>query len=175
MPTASAVIVTLLVIAALALFLISRRLRKHTGLPRGRIIYTDTGAWQRNEQSLYSSTYRVIGKPDYLVRDGDDIIPVEVKSSPAPSVPREGHVMQLAVYCLLVEENMGRRPPYGLIRYADKSFDIEYTEELRDNMLNTLSRMRAEAELPDGPHRDHNNPRRCATCGVREHCDERLA
>ena len=84
-------------------------------------------------------------------------------------------MLQLAVYCLLVEDSLGRRPPYGLIRYADRSFTVDYTDELRQSLLDMVLQMRQDAALPDGPHRDHHNPRRCAACGLRESCDERLA
>ncbi len=174
MSSATFLPVVLLLIAALALYLLARHLRQRSGLPQGKVIYSDTGAWQRNDHSFYSATYGVSGKPDYLVRERKDIIPVEVKSSVAPSAPHEGHVMQLAAYCLLVEETTGSRPTYGIIQYADRSFRVDYTERLRDRLLETLSQMRQVATQPNGPRRDHQNPRRCATCGVRESCDQRL-
>jgi CRISPR-associated exonuclease Cas4 len=162
-----------LFIVALLLFLFSRRLRKQTGLPQGRVIYSDTGAWQRNEQSLFSSTHRLAGKPDYLVRDGDEVVPVEVKSSAAPPRPREGHVLQLAAYCLLVEETLGARVTHGIIQYADRQFAIDYTPALKAELLSVIDAMRADLEAGDA-HRDHNDARRCAACGVREACEERL-
>ncbi len=170
-----AAIALILLLVALALYLAARGLRLHSGLPRGQVVYSDTGAWRRNERSLFSAAHQVTGKPDYLVRDGGAVVPVEVKSGPAPSAPREGHVMQLAVYCLLVEESLGRRPPYGLIRYDDRTFKVGYTDDLRQGLLSELDRMRNDASLPGGPHRDHHSPRRCAGCGLRESCDERLA
>jgi CRISPR-associated exonuclease Cas4 len=163
-----------LLVAALALYVFARQLRRRSGLPDGKVIYSDTGAWQRNEQSFFSATYGITGKPDYLVRDHKMIVPVEVKSSSAPTTPREGHVMQLAMYCLLVEENMSQRPAYGMIQYSDRAFKVEFTDELRAHVLHTLSEMRLAAELSDGPHRSHQNPHRCSGCGLREACDERL-
>ncbi len=172
--TGPAAAIVLLLLAALALYLASHTLRRHSGLPRGEVVYADTGAWQRNERPLYSAAYRVTGKPDYLVRDGGAVIPVEVKSGPAPSAPREGHVAQLALYCLLVEEELGLRPPYGLIHYADKTFKVPYTDGQRQGLLDLLGRMRQDVLSPAGPHRSHRDPRRCAGCGLRESCDERL-
>jgi CRISPR-associated exonuclease Cas4 len=165
----------LLLLAGVALFLLARWLHRRSGMPQGEVIYSDTGAWKRNERSFFSPTLHVTGKPDYLLRDGQRIIPVELKSGPAPATPREGHVLQLAVYCLLVEENLGQRPPYGLIRYADRSFTVHYTDELRRIVLDTIDQMRRDLTLPNGPHRDHDSARRCATCGLRESCNERLA
>ncbi len=166
-----------LVVAALALWWLSARLRQRAGLPQGRVIYSDAGAWRRNEQALCAARYRLVGKPDYLVRAGADdaIIPVEVKSGLAPAQPREGHVLQLAAYCLLVEETQGVRPAYGIIQYADRQFAVHYTPRLRAWLLECLEAMRRDAALPQGPTRNHEAPARCATCSVRAACDQRLA
>ena len=161
-------------ISAVILYILSRRMRDTTGLPDGRIIYTDTGAWQRNERSLYSTTYSITGKPDYLMKDGNTIVPVEIKSGTAPATPYDGHIMQLAAYCLLVEENLGRRPAGGIIQYADKQFTVSYTAALERRLLAVVADMRSSAGGKDGPHRTHTEMRRCVRCGVREACDERL-
>jgi CRISPR-associated exonuclease Cas4 len=55
--------------------------RKRSGLPGGRIIYADTSKWGRLEKSLYVPELGLAGKPDYLVEIGDELIPVEVKST----------------------------------------------------------------------------------------------
>ena len=167
-----ALAVTVLFVALL-LWLMSLRLRKASGLPAGRVIYSDAGAWQRNEQSLFSRSHQLVGKPDYLVQTGEGIVPVEVKSGAAPAQPREGHVLQLAAYCLLVEEQLGERVPHGIIKYADKQFAIDYTPALKAELLRVMAEMR-NARTHDGAHRDHNEPRKCAACGLREACDERL-
>src|SRR5436309_14493028 len=91
----------LVLLAAVALWLLARGGREREGLPAGVVVYADTGAWQRNERPLYSARYRLSGKPDYLVRDGQNMIPVEIKSRAAPQTPYLSHVMQLASYCLL--------------------------------------------------------------------------
>lgn len=167
-----AIAVTVLFIALL-LWLMSLRLRKASGLPEGRVIYSDAGAWQRNEQSLFSRQHQLVGKPDYLVKTPKGIVPVEVKSGAAPAQPREGHMLQLAAYCLLVEEQLGERVPHGIIKYADKQFAIDYTPALKAELLRVMSEMRT-ARAGGGTHRDHHEPRKCAACGLRDACDERL-
>lgn len=149
------------------------RLRKQTGLPEGRVIYSDTGAWQRNKRSLFSSTHRITGKPDYLIRTHDGIVPVEVKSSAAPARPREGHVLQLAAYCLLIEEALGERVSHGIIQYADQQLAIDYTPALKDELLRVMGEMRSALQVGDA-HRDHGDANRCISCGVRAVCEERL-
>ena len=156
------------------LYLWSRRLREESGVPAGDIIYTDTGMWFPNDSALHAADLRLVGKPDYLVETADgEIIPVEVKSGNAPAEPWDGHVLQLAAYCLLVEENYGKRPFYGILQYKDRAFAIDYTPELEDNLLNTLAAMRDDALYADIP-RDHDDPQRCAHCSMNATCDQRI-
>ena len=88
----------LLLALGLLLLWLARRGRARSGLPQGRLIYTDTGGWNRLERPLFSREFLLTGKPDYLVADGSDVIPVEVKSSPAPAQPYPSHTLQLAAY-----------------------------------------------------------------------------
>jgi len=164
--------VILLVLGVVLLWL-ARRGQAQSGLPQGRVVYSDTGGWGRLERPLFSREFLLTGKPDYLVADGADLIPVEVKSGPAPTQPYPSHVLQLAAYCLLVEECYRCRPPYGVIKYADRTFEVDYTPELEEALLKTLDCMRAD--LADGyTARNHDEPHRCRVCGQREQCDQRL-
>jgi CRISPR-associated exonuclease Cas4 len=158
----------------LALLALARRGQGRSGLPEGRVIYTDTGGWGRLERPLFSHELLLTGKPDYLVADGDDVIPVEVKSGHAPSQPYPSHILQLAAYCKLVETCYQRQPPYGIIQYADRAFEVDFTPELEDELLVTLEEMRADLADEDAP-RDHDEPRRCQACGYRSQCDQWLA
>jgi CRISPR-associated exonuclease Cas4 len=163
------------VLLALGLLLLSLawRGRARSGLPQGRVVYTDTGGWGRLERPLFSHEFLLTGKPDYLVSDGADVIPVEVKSSHAPTQPYPSHLLQLATYCLLVEECYGRQPPYGMIKYADRTFEVDYTPELEDELLATLDEMRADLAAGSAP-RSHDEPRRCRACGYRQHCSQAI-
>lgn len=163
----------ILLAAGLLLLWLARHSRTRSGLPRGRVIYTDTGGWQRLERPLFSRELSLTGKPDYLVADGDDVIPVEVKSSRAPAQPYLSHTLQLAAYCLLVEECYGRRPPYGIVKYADRAFEVDYTPELEDELLATLDDMRDDLDHDDAP-RSHDDPARCQSCGYRQHCTQAM-
>jgi CRISPR-associated exonuclease Cas4 len=158
---------------ALLVFFLSLRLRRQTGLPHGQVIYSDTTEWLRNEHALFSKRHRLSGKPDYLIRDGESIIPVEVKSGKAPPQPREGHVLQLAAYSLLVEENFGATVERGIVKYDDKQFEIAFTPELRAELLRVIDEMRSCFSEGDA-HRNHNDAWRCRSCGVRDTCDERI-
>jgi len=162
----------LLLVGAVLLWL-ARRLRARSGLPAGRVVAADVGPCRRLDRPLFSRRYGLTGRPDYVVADGADLIPVEVKSARAPARPYASHILQLAAYCLLVAETSGRRPPYGILRYADRTFQIPYTRELEEQLLEVLEAMRDDLAAGDAPRR-HQDPRRCAACGYREVCDEAL-
>jgi CRISPR-associated exonuclease Cas4 len=144
-----------------------------SGLPAGRLVYADSIDWQPAQQPFYSETYKLVGKPDYLVETKKGIIPVEVKSSPSPQVPYLGHLLQLAAYCLLVEETTGRTPSHGLLKYADALYEVDFTPELRHELLLTMAEMR-QAHLANNVERNHQQPNKCAACGLRYACEEAL-
>jgi CRISPR-associated exonuclease Cas4 len=174
---AGALLAVLAALALLAGWLVlreGRRERHEAGLPPGRIVYADTGDWRAPKEPFFSAAHGLTGKPDYLVRARAGLVPVEVKSRPAPPQPYASHVLQLAAYCLLVEDAEGRAPPYGLIKYADAVFEIEYTPALRRELLDLLEAMRSARRAGLAPSRNHDDPRRCAGCGYRPMCDKSL-
>ena len=145
------------------------RSRRASGVPAGRIAYGDTGAWRANSRTLQSSTHRLAGRPDYLVQSRSGLIPVELKSGSKPSRPHDGHRLQLAAYCLLVEETFGARPPYGIIQYRDGGLRVANDERLRTELLATLGAMRGCLQA----HRAQDGYRgtaRCVRCSQRENC-----
>ena len=150
-------------------------MRQHSGLPQGRLVYADTHGqdWQPVPEPLYSDRYGLVGKPDYVVDTAKGLIPVEVKSSAAPPVPYVGHLLQLAAYCLLIEESSGQVPPYGLLKYADALYEVDFTRELRVELLDTLANMRQD-RLAENVPRSHNQPGKCLNCGFYNVCDEAL-
>jgi CRISPR-associated exonuclease Cas4 len=168
-------IALLLILIGVLIFWLGRRSQAEAGLPIGRVIYSDTRGWQSLEKPLFSQTHRLAGKPDYLVQQGREIIPVEVKSSTAPADgPRRSHVLQLAAYCLLIEETYRQRPKYGIVKYADRMFAIDYTASLQAALLDMMAAMRDDVAHA-AAHRSHHEAARCAHCGYRHACDERLA
>jgi CRISPR-associated exonuclease Cas4 len=148
------------------------RIRYQTGLPKGRVIYADVRRFEHS-RPLHSSRYGLSGKPDYLVRAGRQTIPVEVKPGRRAAEPYDSDVMQLAAYCLLVEETTGVRPTYGLLRYRERTFRIPFDQSLRQVLLTVLSQMRRDLHRAE-VSRDHNAPLRCRFCGHVEDCDQRL-
>jgi CRISPR-associated exonuclease Cas4 len=164
-----------LILFLLALYLLwhSWRQQKTLGLPAGRVIYTDTRAWGAVEQALYDAELGLTGKPDYLVEQANQVIPVEVKSGRVSSAPYDAHIFQLATYCLLVQRCMGKRPPYGILHYPNRTFAIDYTPELEKVLLNLLDEMRAQERRKE-IQRSHDSKARCTSCGFRDICDQKL-
>ncbi|RME56906.1 MAG: CRISPR-associated protein Cas4 [Caldilineae bacterium] len=176
---ASILIVIGFLILGVVLLRLGRARRARTGLPAGEVVYSDTGQWTEPERPLISRRYGLVGRPDYLVevREGRKtvIAPVEVKSRRRPETPYVSHILQLAAYCLLVEDVYGSRPPYGLLHYADATLRIDFTDELRSQVLAAAQAIRAARQAPDVP-RNHDDPGRCAACGYRAACgDEALS
>jgi CRISPR-associated exonuclease Cas4 len=150
------------------------RTRHTAGLPPGRVVYADTGDWRSPDEPFFSAQYALTGKPDYLVETRAGLVPIEVKSRAAPSQPYPSHVLQLAAYCLLVEDVEGQAPRHGLIRYADAVFEVDYTRALRRDLLGLLDTMRRSSSSRRDVPRSHDEPHRCAGCGYRPACDQSL-
>jgi CRISPR-associated exonuclease Cas4 len=169
----------LLLTLGLALLWLGRRARRQTGLPVGEVIYSDTGAWQQVEEPLISRRHELVGRPDYLVRTEERgqqiIIPVEVKSRKRPAALYDNHVLQLAAYCLLVEDNYKTTPPYGLLHYADATLKIPFTDQLRSQVLAAAEEIRRAQRAPQRAAdvaRSHTDAARCRHCGYIQSCGE---
>lgn len=169
-------LVFLLALGGAFLLLRSGRARQaNAGLPgAARVVYSDAGAWERVAKPLYSRRYRLTGKPDYIVRDENGtLIPIEVKPNRREQAPRDSDRMQLAAYGLLVEETYGERPAFGLLKYHDRLFEVEFDDDLRRKLVSLLAEMRA-ARRGGEVSRSHTDLARCRYCGYRDACDQRL-
>lgn len=172
------VLIVVLLVALIAAFWLrqtGRAAQIQTGVPLDvRIVYSDTGAWERVEKPLFSRRYRLTGKPDYIVEDENGArIPIEVKPNRTSAQPRLSDVMQLMAYGVLIQEQFGMRPEFGLLKYRDQLFHIPFTDDLRSEFFEILRDLRAARNLPDVP-RNHDDPARCRYCGYRDACDQRL-
>lgn len=142
-----------------------------TGLVEGELAYSDL---DRPGETLRSEKYQVSGRPDYVVRRLDEYLPVEVKTGRTPDAPHDSHLMQLGVYCLLVEEAYGRRPSCGYLQYPERTFEVVYSDDFRDKVLETTLRMRL-AQMTGVVHRNHERVGKCKGCSRKATCPERLA
>ncbi|NTV63364.1 MAG: CRISPR-associated protein Cas4 [Oscillochloris sp.] len=171
--TPSSLAVALLVLGA-AILILALRTRARTGLPWAPIIADDARGGRQLERPLTSRRYKLSGKPDYIIERAGRQIPVEVKPGRHASQPYDSDLMQLAAYCLLIEEASGQAPPYGILRYAQVSFRLRYTSQVRDDVIALVAEMHEQLEADD-MERSHHDPRRCAGCGFVEQCEDSLA
>jgi CRISPR-associated exonuclease Cas4 len=150
------------------------RARSKTGIATGKVV--DVGASAADgEAIMVSAQYGVRGLPDVVLRVEDELIPVEVKTGRVPKGPLFSHILQLAAYCLLIEERQGRPPPYGVLQYGKHTrHEIDYNDELKWTLVNKLIEMRQIIRTGEA-HRNHRRPGKCASCSRREGCAERLA
>jgi len=162
-----------LLVFALVLFFISGRQRRASGLPGGRVIYTDTRAWGKVEKPLFDQDLGLTGKPDYLVEQNGRIIPIEVKTGRTPEAPYDSHIFQVAAYCYLIHKTTGKRPPHGILHYPARDFAVDYTPQLENALLDLIADMRIDEHRAE-VQRSHEDEQRCRHCGFRDNCDQRL-
>lgn len=160
------------VLLIVGLVLLLRGIRR--SLPEGQIVYSDMGSERMSPDTLSSDAYRLTGKPDYIVRTKEGLIPIEVKKrfQPRSGIAYPNHRLQLAANCLLVEEAYASAVPYGEIHYANQVVRVPFNETLRRELLEMLDCMRAAQGAEQ--HRSHRDHRRCAGCGHRGPCGQEL-
>jgi len=137
---------------------------------KGKIEYIDMD----KAKAFKSEKYGLMGRPDYVIKLDDNLIPVEEKKGRTPMGPLFSHILQVAAYCLLIEDASGKAPPYGLLKYPEHQHEIEYNNDLKKVLLEKLADMRKIVET-GGAHRNHNRPGKCRYCSRRDVCPEKLA
>ena len=170
-----AVSVLLLILASLSLYISNLMAEKAERSRRKArvsddIAYVGEGACRG--EVLRSNVFNLTGRPDYVLETEEGFVPVEVKTGRTPKGPLFSHILQLAAYCQLVEENHGA-VPYGLIRYEGREDVIVFDERLRSLLRTKLGEI--QAHLDGAPvHRGHRRPGKCRSCSRWELCPERL-
>ncbi|MHB1440211.1 MAG: CRISPR-associated protein Cas4 [Cuniculiplasma sp.] len=158
------------ILVILFIFLIRARKRMdYYEMPRGRHVYGDMLS---EGKILVSKKYRLSGKPDRVIENRDMIIPYEFKSSDIGEKPWEPHIIQMGVYFIILQEAYPeKRIEYGIIKYRNRSFYVDNTQELRDRIIVKSQILRRVKGIPN---RNHDSPGRCEGCKYRSICRERL-
>ena len=155
-----------LTVVALLLWL---NLRRHeTGLTKAKIIYTDD-----DDETLVSHRHRLVGRPDYVARMPQGLVPVEVKSRSCGKGPYAGEKAQLFAYCVLVEETMGEPVRSGILKYADRELMVSFGEREHVWVFGLLEEMQQSRKSPEVA-RSHSQVGRCLRCGLRASCGQAL-
>ena len=153
----------------------AKRIRNDKGIEEGRIDYVD--ALDRKEATLCGKVLNISGKPDIILELEGYYIPQEVKTGKIPRGPYFSHILQLAAYLKLVEDNYGIRPPYGYIQYGDKDdnrYKIYYDEKLEELLVEKVTTIEHLIESRD-VHRNHRRYGKCYHCSRKTVCPENLA
>ena len=138
------------------------------GLPEGELVYEDADG---QGETLSSSAYPLIGKPDYVVKlpDGRPV-PVELKLNVHnATVPYSNHMVQVAAYCLILEDYFEQPPTHGILRYADCEFSVEYTPALRKKVIKLLTEMERCSEQ-EPPPLAKQRAAKCRACTFQPIC-----
>jgi CRISPR-associated exonuclease Cas4 len=152
---------------------VTGKLRNLYSLGKASIEYSDD--MTRDSKILESQSLGIRGRPDYILEEKGEMIPVEVKTGRVPRGPHFSHILQLAAYFVLVEEHYGKRPNYGFIRYGkEKEFRIDFDAKLEKILKDKMKEMRKCIKKGEA-HRNHNRKNKCRYCSRREGCPERLA
>ena len=125
---------------------------------------------------LKSAKFNLAGRPDYLIKEGGQRIPVEVKTGRRPKAPFFSHVLQIGAYCLLAEETFGVKPSYGQIRYGFENdpHEVKWDSDLKGLVNEKLEEMNDILKGKMEAHRNHKRVGKCNNCSRRKGCPERL-
>ena len=135
----------------------------------GVITYSDLNV---PANPMFSKRLHLTGKPDYIVKQRGNYIPIEVKSGQYRQPPTY-HILQLAAYCHLIEETYQCFVPHGILVYPDNHFTIPFDPTLRFHLESTIRSMRNSMKKGSSM-RNHNDPKRCRHCSMKTQCKENL-
>jgi len=167
------------IVALLVLLLNEYRSRRRTprsaqkaeqsrlGLPEGKIVYQDADG---SGAPLLATSYPLSGKPDYVILSPEGVpIPVELKLNTDAEEPQRNHVMQLAVYLVILEDLYDQPPTYGVLRYAHRDFTIAYTDALKRKVARRLLEME-HCDDQHPPMLARQLPSKCRSCPFQPIC-----
>jgi len=150
----------------------ARKRHRETGFTVNEVAVAMEGSSMVPTREYISRSQGLAGRPDALVQEGDEFIPVERK--PLARKLRDRYVAQLLVYMRLVEEFEGRRPSKGyLLLGSECRRVIIENSDARQRWLSTLlEQMRCV--LGGGEARATPHPAKCSKCDVRSRCPARV-
>lgn len=150
---------------------VARKRHRDTGFSLNEVAVAMEGSSIIPAREYLSTKQGLAGKPDALVKEGDDIIPVERK--PLAKKLRDRYVAQLVVYMRLVEEFEGHRPSKGYLLLGEncRRITIDNSEAKQKWVGTLISQMR---NILDGEEaRPTPHPAKCSKCNVRHRCTAR--
>ena len=159
-----------LIVLSILIRIRANTIKKSNSIQQGKILYSDLN---KSAKPLYSKKLQITGKPDYIIKEKDRFIPVELKFG-KHNRPQKNHIFQLAGYRQLIEDSYGGFVPYGIIIYNNKNqFKISFNPQIRFELESTIEEMRKT--LKSGKlSRNHNDFHRCINCSMKEYCSFKI-
>ncbi len=167
----------LIMFAAIVLDAVATKIRKtskQVGVtPKVKAVSVD-GSKTLPVRNYVSEMQGLAGRPDAIIVEHGDIIPVERK--PLARKIHDRYVAQVLVYMRLIEEFEGRRPPYGYLILGPncRKVRIDNSPERQAWLQNIIDEMRSvlhrEKVAKAAPH-----PKKCRKCDVRDSCETHIS
>ncbi|MCB0317139.1 MAG: Dna2/Cas4 domain-containing protein [Bdellovibrionales bacterium] len=163
----------ILVCAAIVIDAVSLAIRhkeKESGVKKAASALGIDGSSLLPVQNYISDAQGLAGRPDAILKEKGEFIPVEYK--PLAKKIRDRYVAQLLVYMRLIEEFERKRPPYGylILGKNKRRVKIENTEEKQLWLQEILDDMRSHLEK-NTPVKALPHPIKCRKCTVQEYCE----
>ncbi len=142
--------------------------RQVLGLPDGDLVYENS---EGQGDLLTSDQYILAGKPDFVIKLADGrLVPIEQRLAVRNvTTPQRHHELQVAAYCLILEEYSEQMPTHGILRYADRDFTIDYTKSLRKKVISSLEKM-AACDQYNAPDLQKQTAAKCRACTFKPIC-----
>jgi CRISPR-associated exonuclease Cas4 len=157
------VVALVLGLLGVLLVVLAFRGRQALGFAGGKTVALD-------DVTLFSERLKLVGRPDRIVRQGETLIPEEWKSAKRVN---QGHKLQLGTYFLLIEDEFGVRPPFGVIVLGDgKRVEVKNTEALRLEVLAIAEKIRQHRRNIAEEIPVRQPPAKCRACGQRGNCGQ---
>lgn len=146
----------------------SQKIRRESGLGESTETLSIRGSSSLPTRTYVSPELGLSSRPDALVKEGDQLIPVDLH--PTATKVRDRHVISLLVHMRLVEQFEGARPPHGLLLLGKEQRQVRiknadekqrWLEALMDEMHSIMEGVPA---VP-APSRY-----KCKSCDVRKLC-----
>lgn len=144
--------------------LVKRRRLEQFGLSRATL---------KTNVSLYSAEKGLHGICDALLISDEKLVPLEFKLT-STFKPRRGHILQLAIYGVLAEEQLGKPCEQMFILYGDKGkmHRVKLNQTLRSDLMRVVQAMKENLKSPLLPASPATNAQ-CGQCEYLNFCADR--